>query len=87
MTELVWRQPDQYHIASACGRFTVARIRVCDVDHYVAFRREPTVSVVRSHELAVRTVPPRATDSDRTAAIRAMQRVCCEAADALPPNP
>lgn len=85
MTELRWRKPDQYHIASVCGRFTVARIRVQDVDHYVAFRREPTVSVVRAHELDVRTVAPRATDAERMAAIRAMQDVC--QAHALSPNP
>ena len=85
MSVLQWRRPDEHHIATVCGRFTVARIRVQDVDHYVAFRREPTPAVVKAHELGERAVPPRATDAERMAAIKSLQQ-CCEA-HALPSNP
>lgn len=83
MSDLVWRQPDQYHIATACGRFTVARVRVQDVDQYVAYRREPSLNVARARELGRAFVPPRATDAERMTAIRAMKKVCADASLSL----
>lgn len=78
---LRWLKPDDYHIRSECGRFTVARRRISGVDWYIAYRREQSVDVTRAHELGATEVQPRATEAQRKAAIRAMQHLCEVAAN------
>lgn len=66
---LQWRKPDEYHIASVCGRFTVCRITVDKAPIYIAFRKP-------YDELASRRLQANASDAERTAAIKEMQAVC-----------
>lgn len=80
MTSLRWLQPDEYHIRTECGRFSVARRRVNGVDWYIANRIEPTVDVERAHEIGATQVTPRATGDERLKAISAMREICEAAA-------
>ena len=66
---LQWRKPDEYHIVTTCGRFSVCRITVDKAPLYIAFRRP-------YQELACRRLLPDASDVERGAAIKDMQAVC-----------
>lgn len=78
--ELRWLAADDYHTRTSCGRFTVARRRVSGIDWYVAYRRDGA----RSVELGATQVSPRATDAERSAAIRDMKALCEAALDDQP---
>jgi len=70
---LRWVKPDDYHIASDCGRFTVTRLTVTPHVWYVAFKRRFEASAV---EIGATQLPATATDAERTAAIHEMQELC-----------
>lgn len=73
---LRWKKPDEYHIRSECGGFTVARITVAPSLWYIAFRRAKTESGVRSTEIGATRLPAAASDEQRQSAIRDMQKLC-----------
>ena len=73
---LRWRKPDDHHIRSLCGKFTVARLTVAPNLWYIAFRRVEGADGVRSTELGATRLSSTAGDAQRTAAIREMQKLC-----------
>lgn len=77
--ELVWIKPDDYHIATECARYSVARITVSPFVHYIAWRRDAT----KHRELDSVKLPADAPDADRMAAIKKMQQRCAEHASTL----
>lgn len=77
--QLHWRKPDDYHIRSTCGRFSVARLSVCGTIWYVAFRL-PFGESQPSTEIGATKLSAGATDAERQVAIREMQQVCEAAA-------
>jgi hypothetical protein len=79
MTALTWRKPDDYHIRSECGRFTVARMNVVDSVWYAAFKL-PWSESEPSTEIAATKLSANASDAERMAAIRELQSVCETAA-------
>lgn len=72
---LRWRKPDQYHIRSACNRFAVCRMNVGLAIWYIAWRRSLMDDGV-STEIGATRLPIAAPESERLAAIKAMQEVC-----------
>ena len=79
MTALTWVKPDEYHIRSACGRFSVARLNVLGTIWYVAFKL-PWGESSPSTELGATHVSSGADDDERKAAIHEMQQLCEAAA-------
>lgn len=75
---LHWLKPDDYHIASKCGRFTVTRLTVTPSVWYVAFQRAAFEG--RATELGATRLPSTANDTEKQAAIREMQELCEAAA-------
>ncbi len=73
---LRWRKPEAHHVMTECGRFSVAKVTVCGVDCYQAFRRTVKDESVFCEEIGVAKVSKRATDAERLEAIRAMKAVC-----------
>ena len=73
--ELQWVKPDDYHIRSECGRFSVSRMTVSPFGiWYVAWRRSLVDG--RATELGATRVPITAPDAERQNAIREMQQLC-----------
>jgi hypothetical protein len=64
-----WSKTDDYHIASACGRFTVCRLSVMGEVVYIAFKRP-------YNELGSVRLPGTASDAQRVEAIRECQGMC-----------
>lgn len=77
---LQWRKPDDFHIRSECGRFTVSKMTVLDRLWYVAFRRDEGQNGVRSIELGATAMPIDALDGERSKAIGELKQLC-EAAE------
>lgn len=75
MSELHWRKVDDYHMRSACGRFSIARVNAEPQCWYIAWRltsREAQPST----ELGATVVPMDASDGERLQAIHDMKQLC-----------
>lgn len=73
MKRLQWRKPDQWHVRSACNRFSVCKMIVEGRIWYVAYR-------LPYDELGSARLERDATDAERVATIKAMQEICEAAA-------
>lgn len=72
MSALRWNKPDDYHIRSDCGRYSVCRITITPHIWYIAWRTP-------YEEIGATRLDENATDAERQAAIREMQQVCAAA--------
>lgn len=73
---LRWVKPDAYHIASECGRYTVAKVMLGAFIDYVAWCCVPKEAPPL--ELKAARVAKSANEEETLKAIRAMQRACLE---------
>ena len=74
--ELQWIKPDDYHIRTTCGRYSVSRVTTADHLHYIAWRLGTDDQP--STELTFTTVKRDATDDERKAAIKRVQQACSQ---------
>ena len=74
MKQIQWLKPDDYHIRSACGQFSVCRMSTPFAIWYIAWRKSKLDDFAR--EIGATRVPVAAPDSERSNAIKAMQELC-----------
>lgn len=73
---LRWLKPDEYHIRTTCGRFTVCRLTCSPFAlWYVAWQRD-VLEPERATEIGATRVPITAPEHERQRAIREMQQLC-----------